>query len=177
MTYESRFTEDEQVMLSSLPHLIGAAMTFAEGSGLGTVKEMMASSRALLSGAKNFANNEIIIGVLPALTNMDEAMAASKEMREKLRSHLQANQVRSNEQIKELALSDATKISALLDEKGNPEEVEEFKNWILDIAEDVSRAAKEGGFLGFGGEQVSEGEVAVFNQIAAALNVGRNLKA
>jgi hypothetical protein len=37
------------------------------------------------------------------------------------------------------------------------------------VAENVARAAKEGGFLGVGGEQVSAGEKTLFAELASTL--------
>ena len=45
---------------------------------------------------------------------------------------------------------------SILGAKGTPEEVAAFRQWLYGIAEKVAKAAKEGGFLGFGGTQVSE---------------------
>jgi hypothetical protein len=60
--------------------------------------------------------------------------------------------------------------SALLDAKGGLDAAP-FKTWLAGIAKSVAEAAPEGGFLGFGGTQVSEPEKATVAQIAAALGV------
>ena len=41
-----------------------------------------------------------------------------------------------------------------------------FKTWLAGVAKSVAEAAPEGGFLGFGGTQVSEAEKATVAQIA-----------
>jgi hypothetical protein len=41
----------------------------------------------------------------------------------------------------------------------------------LVVAEKVAAAAKEGGLLGFGGEQISGGEIATINEIGEAINI------
>jgi hypothetical protein len=46
-----------------------------------------------------------------------------------------------------------------------------FKTWLAGAAKSVGEAAPEGGFLGFGGTQVSETEKTTVAQIAAALSV------
>jgi hypothetical protein len=62
-----------------------------------------------------------------------------------------------------------------LQAKATPQEAEEYKKWTLDIAEAVAKAAKEGGFLMFGGTQVSDSEKKLFTDVAEALNVQRSL--
>ena len=61
--------------------------------------------------------------------------------------------------------------SALLDAKGGGPDATPFKTWLAGVAKSVAEAAPEGGFLGFGGTQVSETEKATVAQIAAALGV------
>jgi hypothetical protein len=60
--------------------------------------------------------------------------------------------------------------SALLDAKGGVDALP-FKTWLAGVAKSVAEAAPEGGFLGFGGTQVSAAEKATVAQIAAALGV------
>ena len=59
--------------------------------------------------------------------------------------------------------------------KATPDEADQYKTWILDIAEDVAKSASEGGFLGFGGTQISEVEIALFADMALALGSTRIL--
>lgn len=174
MSFETRFTSEEQAVLTSLPNLIGSAMVFAEGSGLGTVKEMIATSRSFLSG-KEFTGNEIISGILPNVQSMGEAMSDSREMRTTITDRLKSHEVRSKEQLRDLALQDAAEVAGILNAKAQPAEAEEYKKWILDIAEEVSKSAKEGGFLGFGGTQISQGEQELFAEVANALGVTRTM--
>jgi hypothetical protein len=83
MSLESRFSNDEIFLLTTTPTQIGTVMAFAEGSGLGTIKEMFASSKAYMKGLKEYPDNEIISGVLPSVTDLKEAMSHSSEMRKK----------------------------------------------------------------------------------------------
>jgi len=45
----------------------------------------------------------------------------------------------------------------------------------MSVAENVAKAAKEGGFLGFGGERVSEGEKALFADLGRVLETENQL--
>ncbi len=49
------------------------------------------------------------------------------------------------------------------------DELEGFRTLVLEVAQRVAAAGKEGGFLGFGGVKVSEKETAAIGQITAAL--------
>jgi hypothetical protein len=45
------------------------------------------------------------------------------------------------------------------------------RTWLASISRGVAEASKEGGFLGFGGVQVSDAEKATLDQVATALKV------
>ena len=55
--------------------------------------------------------------------------------------------------------------------KATPQEVAAFRGWLVVAAQAAADAAKEGGFLGFGAEQVSAGEQQMLDQVRAALGV------
>ena len=169
MSLDSRFSEEEQLLLTSTPSLIGSAMAFAEGSGLGTIKELYVNAKTFIGGAKVFPSNEIIVGVLPNLEDRKEAMAKAKEFREKSMQRLKDKGIDSHEKLKQQLLEDCKAVAALLTEKSNPEEASEYKEWAMSVAENVAKAAKEGGFLGIGGERVSTGEKEIFSEIGQAL--------
>jgi hypothetical protein len=56
---------------------------------------------------------------------------------------------------------------AILERVATQDEVVEYKRFVYALAESVARAHKEGGFLGIGGTQVSPGEQAALDEIAA----------
>ena len=150
-------------------------MAFAESSGLATIKELMASAKAYMSGIKTYPDNEIIQGILPNLDNREEALTQAKDFREKAATRLKEKQIDNEAKIRQLLLDDTREINRLLNEKATATETDEYKEWALSVAESVARAAKEGGFLGFGGEQISAGEKALFSELAQVLGVTRNL--
>ena len=49
---------------------------------------------------------------------------------------------------------------SVLDQKAMPEEALAYKQMLMQVAERAANAAKEGGFLGFGGVRVSDAEQA-----------------
>ena len=60
-------------------------------------------------------------------------------------------------------------MSAIVSAKATAEEAAAFKQWLLTTAQDAADAAKEGGFLGFGAVQVSEGEQSMLEQLRVTL--------
>ncbi len=55
--------------------------------------------------------------------------------------------------------------------KARPEESQAVKRWLQDTGKRVSEAAREGGFLGLGGTQVSEQEKTALNELGRSLGV------
>jgi hypothetical protein len=175
MSIDNRFTEDEQFLLANAPYLVGTVMVFSEGSGLGTIKEMYSNSKSFISGAKEFPNNEIISGILPNMTDFSDVREKSAALKEKSIEAFKARGVKSKEEMKAYALEELGKVEKLLKEKATPEEISEYNQWVLSIAENVAKAAKEGGFLGFGGELVSEGEKEFYAEVASTLGSDKKL--
>ena len=169
MSYDERFTESEQHLLAATPLLIGSAMAFTESSGLGTVKEIFVSANSYIAGLKDYPANEIIQGVLPNMEEREQARANARALREQAVSRLKEKGIDSPEKIRELLLDDTREVARLLSQKAGTEEASEYKAWAMSVAENVARAAREGGFLGFGGEQVSTGEKTLFAELARAL--------
>ena len=175
MSFEERFTEEEIFLLSTTPAQIGTVMAFAEGSGLGTIKEMYANSKSFASGLKTYPNNEIIVGVLPNMDDLKGSMAQAKEMRKKAVDRLKDKDIKSSEDLRAQLLEDSRAVASILESKASEEEAKEYKEWAMSIAENVAKAAKEGGFLGVGGTRVSDGEVRAFAEIANAMGTSSRL--
>lgn len=66
------------------------------------------------------------------------------------------------------SLDNLREVSAILDAKA-PSDAAAFKAWLRGISQKVAEASKEGGFLGFGGVQVSDSEKATLADIERAL--------
>ena len=60
-------------------------------------------------------------------------------------------------------------VDAIVGGKATPEETEAFRDWLVVAAQAAADAAKEGGFMGFGAVQISEGEHVMLDQLRGAL--------
>ena len=60
-------------------------------------------------------------------------------------------------------------VNRTVSEKGTPEDAAALRAWLLDAAQEAANAAKEGGFMGFRAEQVSEGEQRMLDSLKEAL--------
>jgi hypothetical protein len=80
-------------------------------------------------------------------------------------------QGKAPDQVKSFAIESCRQTVALVAKKAKPDEAQGFQQWLVAVAQKVSEAAKEGGFLGFGGTQVSEQEAATLKELSAALGI------
>jgi hypothetical protein len=57
----------------------------------------------------------------------------------------------------------------VLKRKATPDDVDAYKGFVLAVAQTAAEAHREGGFVGIGGEEVSEREQAALDEISALL--------
>ena len=60
-------------------------------------------------------------------------------------------------------------VQAVVAAKATPEEAAAYGQWLVASAQAAADAAKEGGFMGFGAQQVSEREEAMLEQVRSAV--------
>lgn len=164
MTKKTDYTSDEWQLLIDVPTLAGLAVMVAGKSGLGTMKEAVAVTQGTLSSGDAHPNVELLQAIIEARMKGGEKSTA-----ELLTDN--PYQGLGRQKFVEAAAEKCTAASELLGRKAPAEEAVAFKAWVVSIAEKVAKAAREGGFLGFGGTQVSEEEVATIDRIKASLSV------
>lgn len=170
MSIKDDFNEDEWFVLSSTPAMIGAAMSGAAPSGvIGTIKEMTASMRASVQGLSDYPDSELIAALLEKAANWDEAKDKISDYREKAQSRLDSAAIKSHEELQAHVLKECASAAKLVDAKCSAIEASNYKEWAVKIANKVATAAKEGGFLGFGGERLSAEESELIAKIETAL--------
>ena len=164
MATKANFTPDEWKSLLQSPLLVGIAVSAADPSGLiGMLKESMASARALVEAKADPNADELVKAVAGEFETSEGRGLAHEGLKTLLAGSKPADIAAKT--------TDALRaLSALLDAKA-PADAAAYKTWLSHIASAVAEAAPEGGFLGFGGTQISEAEKASVAQIAAALGV------
>jgi hypothetical protein len=163
MFSRTNFSSDEWSRVAASPMVVCAAVSAADPGGLwGLLKEASAGGFALVE-AKRDPNASLLL----------KAMAddlAGNETRGSITSKAQAvfKDAKPSE-IKQRALAELRSVASIVESKA-PQEAEAFKDWLRAIAQKAAEAAKEGGFLGFGGVAVSDAEKVALGEITQALN-------
>jgi hypothetical protein len=163
MAIKTNFSADEWKIVLEAPVLAGFALTAADPSGLfGTLKEGWANAKELVA-AKTSASDELIKSVAEDLFTSEGRSGAHDHMMEVLKGA-------KREELKDRALGELKRAVALVDARA-PADAAAFRQWLSHIAQIVAEAGSEGGFLGFGGVQVSDKEKATLDELHTALGV------
>jgi hypothetical protein len=160
MATKADFSATEWKTLRDAPHLVVIAVAAAGGSGLfGSLKEAIAPAGGMIEALKG--SNDLLRDVC----NKDEVKAAIEELKETAKAGdfqtIQAN-------FRKGAIDQSRAAIAILQQKGVADDTKAYADFITNLADRVANAAKEGSFLGFGGERVSEPERALLAELSQA---------
>jgi hypothetical protein len=144
MTKKADFNADEWERVARAPALAGLMVVFADRGG--TIRETIALGKAYAE-ARRDGGSELLEDVVASPPQVDpKSIGSPDQLPEHIREAVR-----------------------LMQEKATPEESEEYRQFILRVADVVAHAHKEGGVLGIGGKEVSEQEQAVLDQLASTL--------
>ncbi len=157
MSKKTDYSAEEWKAISGAPVAAGLLITLADASGpLGIAKEALAVGKAITRSSASGNAPEIAKSIAESVTSG--------------RPELPDLPAGDRAQTKD-ALMGAIKAAVQAVESKSPGEAEVYKAWLASIATAVSRASKEGGFLGFGGTTVSRDEEEAIKRLAEALGV------
>jgi len=162
MVTKNDFSPAEWSTLRNTQFLVGFATVMAGASGLGTVKELFSLSQGIIE------NQSSGIPLIRDLTTTSEMQEAQNSLRQSL-GGVQAKP--TGDDLRRRALEQVQASMTCLDQHCNAEEKTAYCRMLYGIAERVANSAREGGFLGFGGTQVSEGERSFLNDLRNALQL------
>jgi len=160
MNIKNNFTPEEWKSLLKSPMLVSYAVAGAAPSGENDfIQEMSAVADAIIEGGQQAPQDSLVAAdVADIVANADdEGRGATEKI--------------SVKEVKGRALEHCQSVADLLRTKVGAEEADAYKRWLVSVARKVASAAKEGGFLGFGGTQVSESEKTTIGEIESALGV------
>jgi hypothetical protein len=155
MTSKKDFTDEEWARVRRAPLVAGVAISLADPGGpIEIAKETTATLRS---------------ATLPP--SQEELLAAValdvQAMTQHRQNPLGDFKPRGGQQV----LEELRAVNEIVTAKATPAEAEAFRAWLLTAAQAAADAGKEGGFLGFGAEQVSAGERQMLEQVRAVLGM------
>jgi hypothetical protein len=144
MTSKSDFTPEEWQLILEAPPSAGLIVVTAQRGG--SFRETIAMAKAYGEARQQHGTSELL----------DEIVAAKPE-----RDHTHYH---SPEELRQHGLQHLHDSVALLETKATPEEVEEYRRFIVTLSHKVAAAHREHG------QEVSESEQAAIDDITEALN-------
>lgn len=160
VTTKSDFSEDDWSRIVRAPFVAGLAISLADPGGpIEAAKESMATLKA----ATNPSSREQLV--------TEVALDIQAKVQQK-QNPLKGYQVSTEGEAPsgEQVLVELQAVHAIVAARATPEETRAIGEWLLATAQAAANAAKEGGFLGFGAEQVSKGEQEMLDQVREAVS-------
>ena len=143
MTNKESFTADEWELIMEGPTSAGMIVLTAHKGG--SFRESFAMAKAFTEARQQHGGSELL-----------DAIVSSKPGRDHTRYH-------SPDELKQAGLGHLRDALALLEQKATPQEVEDYRAFVLSLAERVASAHREDGV------EVSDTEREAIDEIAAAL--------
>jgi hypothetical protein len=143
MTGKADFTAEEWELVSEGP--TGAGSVVITASRGGTFRETFSMAKAYTEARKEHGSSELLDEIVSAKPEVDRSRHASPE------------------ELRSASLDRLGKAVTLLEEKASPEEVEDYRRFVVTLANRVAEAHKEHG------ERVSDDEQRAIEEIRAAL--------
>jgi hypothetical protein len=158
MTTKADFSEEEWATLVRAPMVAGMAITLADPGGpIEVVEETSAVLKFAI--ASSGEQRDDLVG---------ELARNLRELAEQRKNPVGDFKPRGATAGKEI-LDELSRANEIVSAKATPEEADAFRAWIAESAQRTAEAAKEGGFMGFRAERVSEGETKMLEQVRSAL--------
>lgn len=156
MTTKSAFTEDEWARIVRAPLVAGLAISLADPGGpIEAAKESMAT----LKSATNPPSREQL------LAEVALEIQAMAQRNNPLSGYKPTRGPSPGEEV----LEELHAVQAIVAAKATPDEAAAFGRWLISAAQAAADAAKDGGFMGFGAQQVSEREQEMLDRVRAAV--------
>lgn len=164
MAKQDSFTTAEWALLRLAPSLVAGGVGAADPSGLfASMKEAASSAMGMAEAYKANAGLELF-AALAADRSMPDMPETGKLLGEGSREQQLQN-------FKAAVLERVATAVATVAAKGTHTEADAYRAMLVSVAERAANAANEGGFLGFGGVRVSDGEQSFITEVKRAAGV------
>ena len=159
MTGKADFSEDEWTRLKRGPFVAGMAISLADPGGpIELVKETAATLKTVRDAADSSGRGELVDAIA------EEVVEQARQRTNPLHDFKPRGALAGQEIVEELAA-----VNRIVSEKATSDEADAYREWLRAAAQEAANAAKEGGFMGFHAQRVSEGEQRMLDKLAEVL--------
>jgi hypothetical protein len=157
VTSKNDFTDEEWTRVMRAPFVAGLAISLADPGGpIEAAKESMAT----IKSATNPPSREQLLAEVAL-----ELQALTRQRHNPLKGYKPTQGSAPGEQVVE----ELRGVQGIVAAHATPEEAAAFATWLIATAQAAADAAKDGGFMGFGAKQVSDGEQAMLDRLRETL--------
>lgn len=161
MTSKADFSDEEWTRLKRAPFVAGMAISLADPGGpIEAVKETAATLKTVLGAAERGGRGELVD------TIAREVAEQARQRKSPLAGFKPSKGATAGVEI----LEELGEVNRIVSQKATPEDAAALREWLLAAAQEAANAAKEGGFMGFRAERVSEGEQRMLNSLSEVLS-------
>ena len=161
MTDKTSFSAEEWASVLQLPGAVAMYIITASPAIGDSIKETYALAQNLADPAQK----ENAGGLLKAVLDEFKDAGSARQAQPKFEATQDMATLRTT------ILDTIRKDVALIDQKTEANEANEFKMWLYKVADDTANAAKEGDFLGFGGQKVNQAETDALTELGTVFGV------
>ena len=156
MTGKADFSEEEWTRVKRAPFVAGMAISLADPGG---PIEAFKETAATLKTVQAAEGQDGLVGEAAR-----EVVGEARERHNPLHGFKPKGTLASQEIVDEL-----TAVNGIVSGKATPEEAEAFRAWLKSAAQEAANAAKEGGFMGWHAQRVSDGEQRMLDKLDEVL--------
>lgn len=161
MTDTAPYSSVEWSILTELPiRVLAASMRADDTSELGLLMQQATGLTELSSRANEYSSSELVQKVFDHYKSDGDGEAQTLQLSEQWIDRLLPDTIQR-----------AGQAAEILDAKASSEDAAAYKLWLHETASAVCAASKKGGFLGFGGERITEKEQAFLDALAEAFEI------
>jgi hypothetical protein len=150
MTTKADFNAEEWSVVVEGPVYAGMRVVTADRGG--TLRESLAMGRVYQEARAQQGESELLDALVSTQPSID---------RERIQGAGRDLSALTTERLREAM--------RIVEEKTTPEEVDDYKRFVMSVAQAAASAHKEGGFLGVGGKEISEAENQALDEISTTL--------
>jgi hypothetical protein len=162
MSLKDQLSEEDWAGVLQAPMLAGFAVTAADPSGLiGAFQESAAMAGSLRDAAAGAGASSLASEILEAYKSAEGRKTAVDGIRALAKGKRPA-------EASEAAVGRLSEVMRIV-ERDLPDQAASFRDFLITTATKTAEASTEGGFLGFGGEKISDAERKSLVDIKAAL--------
>lgn len=162
MSLKDNFSKEEWFKIMTGPGRAGAAVVAASPSGLtGVIAEFQAIGATIRESVSQ-------AGRTPLMEAMAADLLGTGPSPEEIKA-MQGDRPRNMQETVEQNVQAVRQAVWLVSAKASPDDARAYQDMLMQVAERTAQAAKEGGFLGIGGEQVNDKERDVLAELQGVI--------